>query len=96
MSAPIPLDRQIAAAEREVALRRNAYPQFIRRGKLTQEEADRHIAEMEAIVTTLRWLQANEAVVRGAVAWIREQPAVKAMLETFPGSKIVGFRRSET
>ena len=94
MSAPIPLDRQIAAAEREVALRRNVYKQRIARGQMTQAEADRHIAEMEAIVLTLRWLADNEAVVRGAVAWIREQPAVKAMLETFPGSKIVGFRRS--
>src|SRR5690606_16691359 len=92
MSAPVPLDRQIAAAEREVALRRNVYPHRIATGKMTQAEADRHIAEMEAIVATLRWLRANEAVVRGAIAWVREQPEVQVMLEAFPGSKIVGFR----
>lgn len=95
MSAPIPLDRQIAAAEREVALRRNVYPHRIATGKMTQAEADRHIAEMEAVAKTLRWLQANEAVVRGAIDWVRGRPEVQALLEAFPGSKIVGFRGSE-
>lgn len=35
---------------REVAMRTNAYPRFVARGKLKQEDADREIACMKAIL----------------------------------------------
>lgn len=52
----IPLADQVRAAKRELALRRNVYPRRLRFGRMTQEEADREIAAMEAIVATLEQL----------------------------------------
>ena len=95
MSARIPLDRQIAAAERALVWLSQMYSQRVARGQMSKQEANEHIGELEAVVKTLHWLADNQAIVRGAIEWIREEPAVKVMLETFPGSKIVGFRRSE-
>lgn len=67
MTAPVPLGDQVACARREQALRKNVYPQFVAKGRMDQEEADRELARMSAIITTLEWLQANEAAIRGRV-----------------------------
>jgi hypothetical protein len=40
---------KLSEVKREIAMRKNVYPQFIARGRLTQEQADRHIAVMSAI-----------------------------------------------
>lgn len=53
MSNPVPLAEQIAAAKREAAMRRRAYPRWVSRGRMTQEKADSEIAAMDAIVATL-------------------------------------------
>ena len=63
---PIPLTDQINEVGREIGLRRNVYPQFVARGKMSQEEADAHLAKMEAAYTTLIWLRANRAWVLAA------------------------------
>lgn len=62
----IPLPQQIAEVGREIGLRRAVYPQFIARGKMTQEEADDHLARMEAVYSTLIWLRENRAWVLSA------------------------------
>jgi hypothetical protein len=41
---------KIACLRREIALRRAAYPRWVAQGKLTQANADREIAAMEAIL----------------------------------------------
>lgn len=41
-------DKQIAA-NRELHYRRRVYPGLVQRGKMTQQQADREIALMEAI-----------------------------------------------
>ena len=61
--AKITLDEQIAEVAREVALRRNVYPQFVGRGKMEQAEADLHFARMEAVLATLTWLRENRSAV---------------------------------
>ncbi|WP_439137522.1 hypothetical protein [Roseicyclus sp.] len=38
-----------AAAERELKFRRRVYPRWIENGKMTQKEADKQIALMQAI-----------------------------------------------
>ena len=49
-NAPItPADKR-ACLERELRMRRRVYPRFVQTGKLTQAEADREIAVMEAIL----------------------------------------------
>lgn len=67
MSAPVPLSDMIACARREQALRKNVYPTLVAKGRMEQSEADTEIARMSAIITTLEWLQANEAAIRGRV-----------------------------
>lgn len=62
----ITLDQQIAEVGREIGLRRQVYPGFIARGKLSKEEADGHLARMEAVYATLKWLKENRDAVMKA------------------------------
>lgn len=57
--AKFTIDQQIAEVGREIGLRKNVYPHFVARGKFTQEEADDHIAKMEAAYATLKWVRDN-------------------------------------
>ena len=41
-------------AIREIAMRRGVYPKFVRSGRMTQVQADREIAMMDAIVDHFR------------------------------------------
>lgn len=47
-------------AERELAMRRNAYPRFIARKSMTQSDADRQIELMSAIVADYQAQEAQE------------------------------------
>jgi hypothetical protein len=49
----ITLAEQVAEAQRELALRRKCYPQWIKCGKLDEGEAKYQIRVMQAIVHTL-------------------------------------------
>lgn len=62
----IPLADQIAELRREYALRRNVYPAFVARSRMTQEEADQHQARLDAAIKTLRWLETHADKVRAA------------------------------
>lgn len=53
----VPLDRQIACVRREVQTRNRFYPRWIAMGKMTQDEADRQIEAMAAVLETLEGLQ---------------------------------------
>ncbi|WP_439579465.1 hypothetical protein [Elioraea sp.] len=55
----VSIERQIACVEREIALRRRAYPRWVQAGRMTQRDADREFAEMEAVLATLRGLKAE-------------------------------------
>ncbi len=57
MSAKVPLSRQIAEVERELRLRRDAYPRLVASGKMRQSVADFHTGDMAAAKGTLEWLQ---------------------------------------
>ena len=56
----ITLDEQIAEARRELALRRKCYPQWVKAGKLTHDEAYHQLQAMEAIVKSLLRLDAQQ------------------------------------
>jgi len=47
------IDEQVAAARRELAMRRNVYRKWVSTGRMMQATADHEIAAMEAIVETL-------------------------------------------
>lgn len=56
----ISLDDQIAAVHREVKMRRRVYPNQVRLGKMTQAEADKELARMQAVLRTLEHLRQTE------------------------------------
>lgn len=56
----ITLDEQIAEAQRELALRRKCYPQWVKSGKLDAGDATYQIRVMEEIVRTLMRLDAEQ------------------------------------
>jgi len=56
----MPLEEQIAEAQRELALRRRCYPGWVKAGKLTHEDAYHQLAAMAAIVQTLMRLDVEQ------------------------------------
>ena len=56
----ISLAEQIAEAQRELALRRKCYPQWVKSGKLDPGDATYQILAQEAIVRTLRRLDVEQ------------------------------------
>lgn len=52
----IPLIDQLRECERELALRKSAYPRWVREGKLSQHQANARLATMEAITASIRKL----------------------------------------
>ena len=63
------LTDQLAAARRELTLRRSAYPGWVRANKITKEKADHEIAAMTAIVATLEKVQILD---EAGLAWVVE------------------------
>lgn len=51
---PISLEEQIAEVERELRLREHVYPRFIESKKMRQEKADKCMAAMRAVLSTLQ------------------------------------------
>lgn len=45
---------KLACAEREVGMRKRVYPAWVRAGRMTQADADREIAAMQAIADDYR------------------------------------------
>lgn len=96
-----PLVDQAAEANREIAMRHAVYPGRVKAGKMTQEDADRSLALMRAIRDTLRLFARFEDEVRATVseclrrerltreaAEVQDDPAVRAVLEGWPGAEI--------
>lgn len=57
----ITLRVQIACVEREIERRRRFYGHIVETGRMSKRTADREIAEMEAVLATLRGLLGPEA-----------------------------------
>lgn len=55
----VPIDDQVAAAEREVKYRERVYVRWVESGKMTQAHADHQLRCMKAIVESLKGLQAK-------------------------------------
>lgn len=64
--AAVPLERQIKAVERELAMRRRVYPSWVARSRMSEANADEEIAAMEAVLATLK----SAGAVRCALAQI--------------------------
>jgi hypothetical protein len=53
----VPLSDQIKCAERELALRRRVYPNWVEAKRMSGKKAEAEIEAMSAIIDTLRSLQ---------------------------------------
>jgi hypothetical protein len=56
----IPLAEQIAEVQRELALRKQCYPGWIKRGTLDAGDAKRQLLVMEEVLRTLMRLDAEQ------------------------------------
>ena len=56
----ITLEEQIAEARRELALRRQCYPEWVKSGKLAAGDASHQLQAMAAIVRTLQRLDVEQ------------------------------------
>lgn len=56
----ISLVEQIAEIGREIAFRERVYPRLVMDGRMTEDRAAKHMRAMEAVLTTLKRLQAGE------------------------------------
>ena len=55
----ISLETQIACVVRELKIRESVYPQWVRSGRMKAETAAEEIERMQAVLATLRSLQAG-------------------------------------
>lgn len=58
----ISLPDQVKCLKRELALRRNVYPGWVRGGRMSQAAADHEIAAMEAALATVEKVKMLEEV----------------------------------
>lgn len=81
MRAKISLREQADAAHRELAMRHRVYPGLVKRGKLTEVEAEVGYAEMRAIRDTLRLFAEFEDPLR---VWLQQQVATRRLFPDLP------------
>lgn len=90
----IPLADQIVEVEREIRNRARLYPEWIKRGRLTQPVADQKLAALRAVQSTLTWLERHEhwikpeaerrAAAARALAELEEDEVVRHVRQAFP------------
>jgi hypothetical protein len=71
MTTKFSLGAQIEEVEYELKMRHDVYERRVAAHKMKQSLADLHIARMESVLATLRWLQQYEQDVRDYVAKAR-------------------------
>ena len=74
MSA-VPLADQIRCVERELALRRNVYEKRVRNGYMKEEDAQRELAAMRAVLETLHEVGSLREALKEAKADVMEMQA---------------------
>lgn len=95
MAKPFPLAEQIAAVDREVAMREQVYPTRVAAKKMAQAAADRELAVMRNIRATLVFMREHETTIRRAIEreraeieHIKKSEAFAAVLEEFPEAEV--------
>lgn len=71
MTAPVPIEAQIAEVERELGMRARVYPGFVARGKMDQVTADVHMARMAAALASLRMIEKHKDGLRELIKYLR-------------------------
>jgi signal recognition particle subunit SEC65 len=63
---PVSIEEQIASVEREIRMRESAYPRWVEQRRMTVKTAEHEIACMQAVLTTLQRIAAEEGHGRAA------------------------------
>jgi hypothetical protein len=58
------IHQQIEEIDRELRLRRDVYPRWVRQGKMKAGQAEYFLARMTAARVTLQWLADHEQVIK--------------------------------
>lgn len=95
------LDLQLAAVRREIAMRKNVYPKWVKDGRMKQEKADSEIAAMQAVhdtLDTLRKLQAEILPGKVAHAMCLLASTVRTTMPVpgEPTRRVVGWKVDDT
>lgn len=71
----IGITEQIACVNRELALRYTVYRKKVKSGQISERLAQQETHRMEAVLETLKWVQANkETIVKIKQQMMEEQP----------------------
>lgn len=66
----VPMADQVAEVAREVSLRGRVYPHWIKAGRLSQEDADRQLANLRAALATLEFVARHATGLRALVHFL--------------------------
>lgn len=80
MEGYIPIDEQIAAVRRELAMRAKVYPRWVSQGKLSQDNADAEVARMQAVLATLERVDRGEQRDHPELHEVRQLAYARALL----------------
>jgi hypothetical protein len=70
----VPIAEQIKEVGREIGLRRNVYAKRVHTKDMDQAEADQRIANMEAVLATLKWVDRHRDRLRQLAAELPRDP----------------------
>ena len=59
----MPIEQQVAAAHRELQMRKLVYPKQVDAGRMNRGKASHELAAMEAIAGSLEWLRDNRETI---------------------------------
>lgn len=103
-----PLSDQIIEVEREIRQRVRIYPKWVEDGRYKKETAELKLNTLRDVHDTLMWLEANIEWIKPAAiqrtrekrlaaeaASLRDDPAVAAVIDAFPGAEITNITEIE-
>jgi hypothetical protein len=61
--ADVSIEAQISEVKREIGLRQRVYPNRVMSQRMSQADADKHMARMKAVLATLEAVQRKELLI---------------------------------
>ncbi len=87
--SPTPMADQIACVRRELALRKNVYPKWVKNGRMTQLTADKEINALQAVHDTLVAVKGMDGAAPSAPVGMAMPPAGHKIVPLEPTEKML-------
>lgn len=81
----ISLGQQIEEVERELGYRERVYPRLMAKGTLKPSYAEYQTQRMQAVLATLKWLQANESKIKALLLEAKVAADMEAVVDAVEG-----------